>query len=117
MTSSCSTRPTSSGRSASTSSPGGERPAELVADQVLAVFHDLYRENWGPRTQDILHAALLTLANKPGMTLCALPVLLSNPRFRRKAVAGLTDEVALKPFWAWFESLSARVSGSRPSPR
>lgn len=40
------------------------------------------------------------------MTLCALPVLLSNPRFRRKAVAALTDEVALKPFWAWFDSLS-----------
>jgi hypothetical protein len=84
---------------------GNGRPAELVADQVLAVFHDLYRENWGPRTQDILHAALLTLANKPGMTLCALPVLLSNQRFRRKAVAGLTDEVALKPFWSWFEGL------------
>ena len=85
---------------------GGGRPAELVADQVLAVFHDLYRESWGPRTQDILHAALLTLATKPGMTLCALPVLLSNPGFRRKAVAGITDEVALKPFWAWYESLS-----------
>ena len=41
---------------------GSGRPSELVADQVLAVFHDLYRENWGPRTQDILHAALLTLA-------------------------------------------------------
>jgi hypothetical protein len=40
------------------------------------------------------------------MTLCALPVLLSNPRFRRTAVAALTDEVALKPFWAWFDGLS-----------
>ena len=85
---------------------GGNRPAELVADQVLAVFHDLYRENWGPRTQDILHAALLTLADKPDMTLCALPVLLSNPRFRRNAVAEVNDEIALKPFWAWFENLS-----------
>ena len=85
---------------------GGDRPAELIADQVLAVFHDLYRENWGPRTQDILHAALLTIAGRPGMTLCALPVLLSNPRFRRQAVSGLTDEVALKPFWAWFDGLT-----------
>jgi hypothetical protein len=85
---------------------GGDRPAELIADQVLAVFHDLYRENWGPRTQDILHAALLTLAGKSDMTLCALPVLLSNRTFRRKAVAGLTDEVALKPFWSWFDALS-----------
>ena len=85
---------------------GGGRPAELVADQVLATFHALYRDNWGPRMQDILHAALLTIAGRPGMTLCALPVLLSNPRFRRQAVAGLTDEVALKPFWAWYEGLS-----------
>ena len=85
---------------------GGGRPAELVADQVLAVFHDLYRENWGPRLQDVLHAALLTLADKPGMTLCALPVLLSNARFRRQAVAGLTDEIALKPFWASYDALS-----------
>jgi hypothetical protein len=85
---------------------GGSRPAELIADQVLSVFHDLYRENWGPRMQDILHAALLTLADRPGMTLCALPVLLSNPRFRHKAVAALTDEIALKPFWAWFDGLS-----------
>jgi hypothetical protein len=85
---------------------GGDGPAELIADQVLAVFHDLYRESWGPRTQDILHAALLTLADRPGMTLCALPVLLSNPRFRRQRVAVLTDEVALRPFWHWFDSLS-----------
>lgn len=82
------------------------RSAELVADQVLAVFHGLYADNWGPRTQDILHASLLTLAGRDGMTLCALPVLLSNERFRARMVAGLTDEIALKPFWHWFESIS-----------
>jgi hypothetical protein len=82
------------------------RPPELIADQVLAVFHDLYRENWGPRTADIMHAALLSIAGRPGMTLCALPVLLSNEHFRRKMVAGVTDEVALRPFWSWFEELS-----------
>jgi hypothetical protein len=85
---------------------GGDRPAELVADQVLAVFHDLYRENWGPRTQDILHASLLTLAGKQGMTLCALPILLSNRRFRKSVVGDVTDSIALKPFWSWFDSLS-----------
>jgi len=85
---------------------GGGRSPELVADQVLAVFHGLYADNWGPRTQDILHASLLTLAGRDGMTLCALPVLLSNERFRARMVAGLTDEIALKPFWHWFESIS-----------
>jgi Type IV secretion-system coupling protein DNA-binding domain len=85
---------------------GGGRPPELIADQVLAVFHDLYRENWGPRIHDVLHASLLTLADRPGMTLCALPVLLSNRRFRQRCVAALTDDVALKPFWAAFDALS-----------
>ncbi len=35
---------------------GAGRSAELVADQLLAVFHGLYAAHWGPRTQDILHA-------------------------------------------------------------
>lgn len=85
---------------------GGGRSPELIADQVLAVFHGLYKDNWGPRTQDVLHASLLSLAGRPDTTLCALPVLLSNPNYRRQVVAGLTDEIALKPFWHWFESLS-----------
>jgi len=85
---------------------GGERSPELIADQVLAVFHGLYRENWGPRTQDILHASLLTLTGRPGVTLCALPVLLSNPRYRHDVTRGLTDEIALKPFWSWYDGLS-----------
>ena len=33
-------------------------------------------------------------------------VLLSYEHFRSKMVAGLTDEIALKPFWRWFEQQS-----------
>jgi hypothetical protein len=82
------------------------RDPELVADQVLAVFHSLYEHSWGPRTQDILHASLLSLAGKEGTSLCALPVLLTSPRARRHLLAGVDDPVALGPFWAWFEGLS-----------
>ncbi|MGH6634324.1 MAG: type IV secretory system conjugative DNA transfer family protein, partial [Sphingopyxis sp.] len=85
---------------------GGDRSPELIADQVLAVFHGLYRDNWGPRTQDILHASLLTLAGRPGMTLCALPVLLSNERFRSRVVREVEDRIALRPFWHWYDTLS-----------
>lgn len=84
----------------------GGRSPELIADQVLAVFHGLYKDNWGPRLQDILHASLLTLAGRPDMTLCSIPVLLSNEQYRSRIVAGLTDEIALKPFWHWFDSIS-----------
>lgn len=82
------------------------RSPELVADQVLAVFHGLYEDSWGPRTQDILHASLLTLAGRPDMTLCALPVLLSNEAFRRRIVGTIDDQIALGPFWHWFEAIS-----------
>ena len=44
--------------------PAGRSP-ELVADQLLGLFHALYADHWGPRTQDILGASLLTLARIP----------------------------------------------------
>ncbi|HEX6700895.1 MAG TPA: type IV secretory system conjugative DNA transfer family protein [Gaiellaceae bacterium] len=82
------------------------RSPEVVADHVLAVFHGLYAHNWGPRMQDILHAALLTLARRGDTSLCVLPALLTNPSVRRRLRAGLDDPIALEPFWAWFESIS-----------
>ena len=83
----------------------GRRP-ELIADQVLAVFHGLYEQNWGPRMQDILHASLLTLAGRGDASLCALPALLTNPTVRRRLLAAVDDPIALEPFWAWFEAIS-----------
>ena len=83
----------------------GRRP-ELIADQVLAVFHGLWSSNWGPRLQDILHSSLLTLAGRGDASLCVLPALLTNPAVRRRLLGGVDDPVALEPFWAWFESIS-----------
>jgi hypothetical protein len=79
---------------------------ELVVDQVVSIFHDLYRDSWGPRTDDILRAALLTLVGVPGMTLAEVPLLLTDPGFRRPLVGRINDPVALGPFWGWYESLS-----------
>jgi hypothetical protein len=83
----------------------GRRP-ELVADQVLAVFHGLWSSNWGPRLQDILHSSLLTLAGRGDASLCVLPALLTNQTVRRRLLAGVDDPIALEPFWAWFEAIS-----------
>ena len=83
----------------------GDSP-ELVVDQVVSIFHDLYRDSWGPRTDDILRAALLTLVGGPGMTLAEVPLLLTDPGFRRPLVGRLNDPVALGPFWGWYDGLS-----------
>ena len=90
------------------------RSPELVADQLLSVFHTLY--TLGVRTQDILHAGLLTLAQVPGSTLASLPLLLSDAGFRRRVVSQIDDPVALGPFWSGFEQWSdaERVTATAP---
>lgn len=86
---------------------GAKRNPELVADSILAVFKELFADSWGPRTQDILTSALITLAHRPGATLTMLPSLLTDQRFRRTLTAGLTDKIGLGPFWAAYEAMSA----------
>lgn len=80
--------------------------AELVSDGVMAVFRGLYRDYLGPRTTDVLHAALLTLAKSDHSTLVALPLLLSDARLRQELTAPVRADLALGPFWAWYEALS-----------
>jgi hypothetical protein len=78
----------------------------LVADSILAVFKQLYADSWGPRTQDILTAALMTLARTPNSTLVWLPSLLTDARFRHKLTKKISDPVGLEPFWNAYEAMS-----------
>lgn len=78
----------------------------LVADGILAVLKELYADSWGPRTQDILTGALLTLAQTPNSTLVWLPSLLTDARFRQSLTKHLDDPVGLEPFWNAFEAMS-----------
>jgi len=84
----------------------GAGGAELMVDQVVGIFHNLYARFWGPRTDDILRAALLTLATEPGMTLCEVPLLLTDAGFRSRLVGRLDEPIALEPFWGWYEGMS-----------
>jgi N6-adenosine-specific RNA methylase IME4 len=77
----------------------------LIADAVLAVFKDVFTENWGIRSQDVLSAALLTLAQTDGASLLWLPALLTNENFRRKITSELKDKIGLEPYWAAFENM------------
>jgi len=94
----------------------GGRSPELAADQLLGLFHSLYVAHWGPRTHDILSASLLTLARTPGMTLAALPLLLTDAGFRRRIVPRVADPIGLGPFWSGFEAWSEaeRTAATQP---
>ncbi|HSZ12653.1 MAG TPA: hypothetical protein VK790_01290 [Solirubrobacteraceae bacterium] len=94
----------------------GGRSPELAADQLLGLFHSLYVAHWGPRTHDILGASLLTLARLPGMTLAALPLLLTDAGFRRRVLPGVVDPIGLGPFWSAYEAWSEAERAAAIAP-
>ncbi|WP_223913168.1 type IV secretory system conjugative DNA transfer family protein [Actinomyces capricornis] len=85
---------------------GSRRRPELIADAVLATFKTLFADSWGPRTEEILTAGLLTLARTPGATLVDLPLLLTSPAHRRRITAAAPDPLGTDRFWEKYEALS-----------
>jgi len=93
-----------------------DQPPTLIADDILAIFRKLYGSYFGPRTEDILHAGLLTLTSVPDMSLCNLPMLYTNAVFRNHLVNQLHDPIGLGTFWAWYETLSDRQRNAAIAP-
>jgi hypothetical protein len=83
---------------------GGE--TDLTVDNLVSVFRRVYSAFWGPRTDDVMRAACLTLRSQEGVaTLADLPKLLADPAFRSRVTTGITDPV-LRGFWSWYEELT-----------
>lgn len=64
---------------------GDDTDRELVTEHVVGLLHNLYHANWGPRTDDILRSAILTLVGVPGMTLVEIPAPANGCRFQAAA--------------------------------
>ena len=87
--------------------PGGGVSPELVADTVLATFKGVFAESWGVRVEQVLSAALVTLARTPEATLVDLPLVLTNPVYRQRLMAASgADPLGTGQFWAAYEALS-----------
>jgi type IV secretory pathway TraG/TraD family ATPase VirD4 len=88
-----------------------EAERELATDQVLYVLRQQWEAFWGPRTDAVLRAALLTLTHVPApdgsaFTLCEIPEILTNAGFRRRVVGEPTVPTSVRQFWHWFEGVS-----------
>jgi hypothetical protein len=80
------------------------------------VFRRVYSAFWGPRTDDVMRAACLTLRAQAGVaTLADLPRLLTEPAFRSRVTAAVTDPV-LQGFWSWYEELTDSARSQVISP-
>jgi Type IV secretion-system coupling protein DNA-binding domain len=94
----------------------GSADPSLVADQLGELFERLWSAFWGPRTAQLTHMGLLTLARRKGSTLLDLPRLYLDPAFREKVLADLDDPLGLGPDWQWFEALPPREQANVVSP-
>lgn len=99
----------------------GERDPDVVVDGLLAVFAAVFSEGWGPRTQDITHAGLASLARvgsqrqragEQPFSLLDLPRLFTDASFRRSVVGHVATDPALGAFWAWYDSLSPQAQSA-----
>lgn len=93
----------------------GENP-ELLVDNLVGIFRRIYSANWGPRTDDVLRSAILTLqatapakvmAKVKAPTLADVPDLLTNEAVRRRVLSRLPESnKALHGFWDGYTHLS-----------
>ncbi|AXK35795.1 ATP-binding protein [Streptomyces armeniacus] len=95
----------------------GTDPARSV-DQLTSIFSRIYAASWGPRTDDILRAGLLTLRAQPGTPLLSdLPRLLTDAAFRHRATSRLgPEDDILKGFWSWYGDLSDAARAQVTAP-
>ncbi|MGJ6122347.1 type IV secretory system conjugative DNA transfer family protein [Mycolicibacterium sp. Y3] len=94
------------------------RSPEVVADSLFGTFKALYGDSLGPRSSDILRNCLEVLARRDDASLVMLPLLLTNPTFRRSLTqqAIRDDPFAAGPFWQWFDNLSPDAVSSTVAP-
>ncbi|UGQ10540.1 type IV secretion system DNA-binding domain-containing protein [Yinghuangia sp. ASG 101] len=96
--------------------------AARAVDNLVGIFSRIYAASWGPRTDDILRAGLLTLRAMSGppllsgpATLADLPKLLAVPSFRAQALDQIHDDV-LAGFWTWYDALSDPARAQMTAP-
>jgi uncharacterized protein DUF87 len=83
----------------------GRGDPDLRSEVLVSVFRSLFKDVWGPRSDDYLRLGVRTLAGVPGATLLDLPNLFLDPRARRRAV-GFLDDPLLVGQWQALERLS-----------
>jgi hypothetical protein len=94
------------------------RSPEVVADSLFGTFKAIWGDSLGPRSSDILRNCLDLLARRDDASLVMLPLLLTNPGFRRRLTRGVmqSDPFAAGPFWNWFDSLSPEATATTIAP-
>ncbi|WP_431893419.1 type IV secretory system conjugative DNA transfer family protein [Micromonospora haikouensis] len=83
----------------------GDDP-DLVVDNLVSIFGTIFAKAWGPRMDDVMRVACLTLLRHNNVTLQHIPPLLNSPQFRSAMTVDLDDPAGLSGFWQWYDGLN-----------
>lgn len=90
--------------------------ADLNASGIVGTFHKLFADSWGPRLENTLRHAVLSLMAYPGSTLIEVLTLLLDEKFREKVIRDEKDPV-LRRFWnKQFREYSAKFRAEVVEP-
>src|SRR5918995_4302127 len=79
---------------------------DLVVDNIVSIFGNIFVKAWGPRMDDVMRVACLTLLRHPNVTLQHIPPLLNSAQFRSEMVVDLDDPEGLSGFWQWYDAMN-----------
>lgn len=90
---------------------GGEHGRELAAETIAHILRDIYREFWGPRTDDLLRASLLSLVHVPApngepFAMTEIPELLTNAGLRRYVANHPRQHERWRNYWRDYDQRS-----------
>ncbi|MFG1888085.1 type IV secretory system conjugative DNA transfer family protein [Micromonospora sp. NPDC049051] len=83
----------------------GDDP-DLVVDNLVSIFGNIFAKAWGPRMDDVMRVACLTLLRHANVTLQHIPPLLNSAQFRSAMTVDLDDPAGLSGFWQWYDDLN-----------
>ncbi|MFG2043967.1 type IV secretory system conjugative DNA transfer family protein [Dactylosporangium sp. NPDC048998] len=83
----------------------GDDP-DLVVDNLVSIFGTIFAKAWGPRMDDVMRVACLTLLRHANVTLQHIPPLLNSAQFRSAMTVDLDDPAGLSGFWQWYDELN-----------
>lgn len=95
---------------------GKRQDAERRADSLLGLMRSVFGSAIGPRSADVLLHALIMVARLDDGALTDVPVLLTNPVFRRQVAAKVSDPLVIGPWLAYFDNLSEAERGQVVAP-
>lgn len=93
---------------------GGDR--HLAVDNLVGIFAKIFQGQWGPRMDDTMRVACLTLMRHAKPTLSLVPSLLQDREFRGRFTHGLDDPDGLAGFWLWYDGINEQFRGQVIAP-